>query len=144
MSTSISLTIVRALVSGWLKDAYATNSLVADELLHHVYRLVSCPESLFYDPALHRVVHSMMKSTFLSMLGELQRLGCSIVYATFHRITVATNKSYLADAEEYVDFVLSTVRKRATDASGVGDALARVSMRPKQFHTHFIFLDEFN
>jgi len=144
MSTSISLPIVRAIVSGWLRDAFASNSLVADELLHHIYRLLSCPESLFYDPALHRVVHSLMKTTFLRLLGELQRLGCSIVYATFHRITIATNKTHLSQAEEYMGFVLQTVRKRAADTSGHGDALARVSLRPRQFHTHLAFLDEFN
>jgi DNA polymerase epsilon subunit 1 len=140
MSTSISLPIVRALVSGWLRDAFSANSLVADELLHHIYRLVSDPETLLFDPALHRVVHALMKSTFLRVLGELQRLGCSIVYASFHRITVATNKIELADAEEYINFVISTARKGTEE----GNILSKVSLRPKQFHTHFVFLDEYN
>lgn len=144
MATAVSLPIVRALVSGWLRDAFATNSLVADELLHHIYRLLSCPESLLYDPSLHRIVNTLMKTTFLRMLGELQRLGCSIVYASFHRVTIATNKVAPAEAEEYVDFVISTVRKRAADSSGLGDALARVSLRPRQFHSQFVFLDEYN
>jgi len=147
MATSVSLPIIRAIVNGWLSDAYATDSLVADELLHHIYRLVSCPDSLLYDPALHRTVHSLMKATFLRVLGELQRLGCSIVYASFHRITVATGKLQLVDAEEYVDFVISTIRKRASDdSSGLsgGDSLGRVSLRPRQFYTHLVFLDEFN
>jgi DNA polymerase epsilon subunit 1 len=146
MSTSISLAIVRALVSIWLRDAFSMNSLVADELLHHVYRLVSRPDTLMHDPALHRIVHSLMKSTFLRLLGELQRLGCSIVHATFQKVTVATNKATLAEAEEYIDFVISTIRGRS--ASGeLGDhseSLARVALRPRQFHSHFLFLDEYN
>jgi DNA polymerase epsilon subunit 1 len=146
MSTSISLPILRALVSGWLRDAFVNNSLVADELLHHVYRLVSCPGCLLYDTSLHRIVHALMKSTFLRLLGELEHLGCSIVFASFHRITVATNKLHMHQAQEYIDFVISTVRKRAAALSGNGgeDALSRVSLRPRQFHTHFVFLDEFN
>jgi DNA polymerase epsilon subunit 1 len=145
MSTSISLPIVRALVSGWLKDAFATNSLVADELLHYIYRLVSDQDSLLHDPALHRAVHRLMKLTFLRLLGELQRLGCSIVYASFQKVTVATGKLHLAEAEEYVEFVVSTIRRRASENSGRGDdALARISLRPRLFHTHFVFLDEFN
>jgi DNA polymerase epsilon subunit 1 len=146
MSTSTSLPILRALVVGWLRDAFAAGSLVADELLHHVYRLVSSTDGLLYDTALHRIVHELMKSTFFRLLGELQRLGCSIVFASFHRITVATNKLHLHQAQEYIDFVISTVRKRAAAMSGSAgeDALSRVSLQPRQFHSHFVFLDEFN
>jgi DNA polymerase epsilon subunit 1 len=144
MSTSISLPILRALVSGWLKDAFSTSSHVADELLHHIYRLLSDPETLFHDNALHRVVHSLMKSTFLRLLNELQRLGCTIVYASFHKIIVATNKLELSDAEEYINFVIDTARRQVTSNGDNDDTLAKVSLRPRQFHTHFAFLDEYN
>lgn len=145
MSTSIALPIVRALVSGWLKDAFSTSSHVADELLHHIYRLISDPGNLFHDHALHRVVHSLMKSTFLRLLSELQRLGCTIVYASFHKIIVATNKLELSDAEEYINFVIDTARRQATSSYGdQDDTLAKVSLRTRQFHTHFSFLDEYN
>ena len=70
----------------------------------------------------------------------LQRLGCSIVYASFHRVTVATNKLELADAEEYIDFVISTAQKTAS----ADDALSKISLRPRQFHSQFLFLDEYN
>ena len=139
MSTSISLSMVRALVSGWLKDAFTQNSLVADELLHHIYRLVSNPETLLHDPALHRVVHSLMKTTFRKLLGELKRLGCRVVFASFHKIIVATNKLEFSEAQEYIQFVLETVRKQVD-----GDDLAKLSLSPRQFHSHFVFLDEYN
>jgi DNA polymerase epsilon subunit 1 len=144
MSTSISLPIVRALVGGWLKDAFTTASHVADELLHHIYRLISDPGTLFHDHALHRIVHSLMRSTFLRLLSELQRLGCTIVYASFHKIVVATNKLELSDAEEYINFVMDTARRQATSNGDQDDTLAKVSLRPRQFHTHFAFLDEYN
>jgi DNA polymerase epsilon subunit 1 len=143
-ATSVSLPLIRALVCAWLKDAFTLNSLVADELLHHIYRLLSNPDSLLHDPSLHRVLHGLMKSTFLRLLGELQRLGCSIVFASFTKITIATNKHDLSDAEEYVDFVVSTIRKRASENPGLGDALARISLRPALFHSQLVFLDEFN
>ena len=145
MSTTIALPIVRTLVSGWLKDAFSTSSHVADELLHHIYRLIADPGNLFHDHALHRVVHSLMKSTFLRLLSELQRLGCTIVYASFHKIIVATNKLELSDAEEYINFVIDTARRQATSSYGdQDDTLAKVSLRTRQFHTHFAFLDEYN
>jgi DNA polymerase epsilon subunit 1 len=142
MSTSVSLTILRSLVGTWLRDAFSSNSAVADELLQHVYRFVSRPDTLMHDPALHRVVHSLMKSTFLRLLGELQRLGCTIVHATFHKVTVSTNKTSLAQAEEYINFVIATIRNRR--AGGESESLSRVALRPRQFHSHYLFLDEYN
>ena len=144
MATSVSLPMLRALVTTWLRDAFNANSLVADELLHHVYRLISSPDALMHDPALHRVVHALMKSAFLRLLAELQRLGCTVVHASFHRITVATNKLQLEDAEEFIEFVISTARNRAASESDHGDALSKISLRPRQFHSNFIFLDEYN
>ena len=144
MATSISLPMLRSLVGVWLRDAFNSNSLVADELLHHVYRLVSSPEAFLHDPALHRIVHSLMKSAFLRLLAELQRLGCTVVHASFHRITVATNKLQLADAEEFINFVITTARNRAAAESEHGDALSKITLRPRQFHGDFVFLDEYN
>jgi DNA polymerase epsilon subunit 1 len=144
MSTATSLPMLRALVASWLKDAFASNSEVADSLLHHVYRFVSSPEVRLHDPALHRGVHALMKNTFMQLLGELQRLGCSIVHATFHKITVCTNKTCLADAEEYINFVISTVRKQMAENGDSVSGLARIAMQPRQFHTQFVFLDEYN
>lgn len=143
MSMSTALPMLRALVGAWLKDAFSSNNEIADSMLHHIYRLVSNPNTLMHDPALHRVVHSLMKTTFMRLLGELQRLGCSIVYATFHRITIATNKIALADAEEHVNFVISTVQRACAD-SEEQSSLSRVALRPRQFHSHFLFLDEYN
>lgn len=143
MSTAISLPIVRALVNGWLRDALVANSFVADELLHHIYRLLSNPDTVLHDPALHRVVHSLMKSTFLRLLGNLEKLGCSIVFASFHKITISTNKLQLADAEEYINFVIETA-KHQTNNSDQGDSVTKVSLCPRQFHSNFVFLDEFN
>lgn len=144
MSTSTSLPILQALIAAWLRDAFASNNEVADSLLHHVYRVVSAPETLMHDPALHRVVHSRMKATFARLLGELQRLGCYVVYASFHKITVATNKTSMADAEEYINFVVNTIGGQLGGDGGNLSSLSRVALRPRQFHTHFLFLDEYN
>ena len=144
MATSTALPMLRALIGAWLRDAFSSNNAVADNLLHHVYRVISHPDTLMHDPALHRVVHSIMKATFVRLLNELQRLGCHIVYATFHRITVATNKTSLAEAEEYINFVISTVRSQGGENGEEVSSLARASLRPKQFHTHYLFLDEYN
>lgn len=144
MSTVTSLPMLRALVTGWLRDAFALNSEVADSMLHNLYRFVSSPDTLLHDPALHRAVHDLMKGTFMRLLGELQRLGCTTVHATFHSITVVTNKTCLADAEEYINFVISTIRSQVGDNGDEMTALARIGLRPRQFHTQYLFMDEYN
>jgi DNA polymerase epsilon subunit 1 len=144
MSTATSLPMIRALVGVWLRDAFTSNIAVADSMLHNVYRLISCPETMMHDPALHRALHGLMRGTFLRLLGELQRLGCTIVYADFHKITVATNKLCLADAEEYINFVISTIRSQVGENGEVFSGLAPVALRPRQYHTQLLFLDEFN
>jgi len=147
MSTAISLPVLRSLIQSWLRDAYQTNSHIADDLLHDVYRLISYPDALLNDPALHRVIHSLMKTTFLRLLGELQRLGATIISANFHKVVIATNKSQIYDAKEYVEFVISTILKRAGGGDGVNhtaEGLGRISLRPSSFYSHYLFLDENN
>jgi DNA polymerase epsilon subunit 1 len=147
MSTAISLPVLRALINSWLREAYQSNNLIADDLLHDVYRLVSAPDVLLNDPALHRVVHSLMKTTFLRLLGELQRLGSTIISADFRKVVIATNKSNIYDAREYVEFVISTILKRAGGDAGANHAaegLARISLHPNNFYTHYLFLDQNN
>lgn len=147
MSTAISLPVLRSLIQSWLRDAYQTNSHIADDLLHDIYRLISSPDALLNDPALHRVVHSLMKTTFLRLLGELQRLGSTIVSANFHKVVIATNKSHIYDAKEYVEFVISTILKRAGGGEGsnhTAEGLGRISLRPNNFYSHYLFLDQNN
>mmetsp|Transcript_10051 Transcript_10051/g.21731 ORF Transcript_10051/g.21731 Transcript_10051/m.21731 type:complete len:889 (+) Transcript_10051:1-2667(+) len=145
MSTAVSLPLLRALVQGWLHDAYGMNSLVADDLLHNFYRLVCNPEAALNDPALHRIVHSLMKTTFLRLLGEFQRLGSTIVCGTFNKIVVATNKTELFDAKEYVDFVISTIHKRGGGGeSPTEGGLGRIALHPNNYYSDYLFLDENN
>jgi len=147
MSTAISLPVLRSLIQSWLRDAHQTNSHIADDLLHDVYRLISYPDALLNDPALHRVVHSLMKTTFLRLLGELQRLGSTIISANFHKVVIATNKSHIYDAKEYIEFVISTIIKRAGGGDGpshTAEGLGRISISPNNFYSHYLFLDQNN
>lgn len=145
MSTAVSLPLLRALVQGWLHDAYGMNSLIADDLLHNFYRLVCTPEAALNDPALNRIVKSLMKTTFLRLLGEFQRLGSTIVCGTFNKIIVATNKAELFDAKEYIDFVISTIQKRGGGSDNPTEGgLGRIALRPNNYYSDYLFLDENN
>jgi len=141
MSCSKSFGLLRNLVLSWMNDARDQKSLAADDLLHDIYRLVCSQSTFLHDPALHRLLHSLMKSNFYRLLGELQRLGATIVKASFSSITVSTNKSELSAANEYINFVISTILK---SHGGQFEGLARLSLRPTNFWCHYLFLDEYN
>jgi len=142
MATAFSLAMLKSLTMSWIRDVFSSNSLVADEVLHHIYQIISSHDNAFHDAALHRVLHSLMKSTFMCLLGELQRLGCTIVHASFQKITVATNKICLEDAEEHINFIIKTIQGGSNLEHT--EALSRISLKPRQFHSHFVFLDEYN
>jgi len=143
MSTAISLPLLRSLVQHWLHDASELGNPIADQLLGHVYRLINSPGATLNDPALHRVVVSLMKITFYQLLGEFQKLGSTIISATFNRIIIATNKTTLPEAMEYVDFVIATIKKRLVSLDNSAD-FARLSLVRNNFYAHYIFLDEHN
>ncbi len=143
MSTAVSLPLLRVLVNSWLSDAAEHNISVADQLLCHLYRLISSPEASLNDAALHRVLVSLMKSTFNRLLGEFQRLGSTIISARFNRVVISTNKSTLPEAIEYVDFVLETIKTRMLSATESVD-FTRLSLQKNRFYSHYLFLDEHN
>lgn len=143
MSTAISLPILRSLIQSWLHDASSLSMQVADELLGHMYRLISSAGASLNDPALHRVVVSLMKTAFNQLLGEFQRLGSTIISANFNRIVIATNKPTLPEAIEYVDFVIATIKKRMAKIDGSAD-FSRLSLQRNNFYAHYVFLDEHN
>lgn len=143
MSTGISLPILRSLVQQWLHDTTEQENSSAGMLLDHVYRLVSSPASSLNDPALHRVVISLMKAAFNQLIGEFQRLGSTIIFANFNRIIISTNKTQLSEAIEYVDFVIATIKKRMDSNDGFAD-FSRISLQRNTFYAHYLFLDEHN
>ena len=57
-----------------------------------MYRWIQNPSSFLYEPALCRMIHKLMKKLFMQLIGELRRLGASVVYAEFNRIVLCTKK----------------------------------------------------
>jgi hypothetical protein len=53
--------IMRVLVGKWLKDAAVSADPHADALLQHFYRWICASHSMLSDPALHRLVHRLMR-----------------------------------------------------------------------------------
>ncbi|KAF7989243.1 hypothetical protein HCN44_007840 [Aphidius gifuensis] len=101
--------VLKQTVSQWLQAVVKYKNVFADEQLIHFYRWLRSPNSLLYDPALRRTLHSYMKKLFVQLIAEFKRLGSIIVFSDFNRILICTKKRKINEALEYTKFVLKTI-----------------------------------
>ncbi|XP_063171878.1 DNA polymerase epsilon catalytic subunit A [Candoia aspera] len=104
--------ILKSLVVGWVKEITQYHNVYADHQVIHFYRWLRSPASLLYDPALHRMLHGMMKKLFLQLVAEFKRLGSSVIYANFNRIVLCTKKRRIEDALAYVEYITNSIHSK--------------------------------
>jgi DNA polymerase epsilon subunit 1 len=63
----------------------------ADNLLAHFYRWMSSAHSKLYDPSLHRFLHNLMKKVFWQLIAEFRKLGATVVYGNFNKVTLQSS-----------------------------------------------------
>lgn len=103
---------MKHMVQGWIQDAIKYRNVLADEQIVSFYRWLHNTTSLMYDPALSRTLHRLMTKLFMQLIAEFKRLGAQIVYASFTRLLLVTNKRSVEDALAYVEFVTNSVRSK--------------------------------
>ena len=138
--------ILKAMVQSWLDTVHSwhdPNSGVDertrgmyDQLLLTVHRWLASPSSLLHDPSLYRNVQLLMKKMWLQLLADVRSLGAKIVYASFTKITIATDKASLRDGLAYVDFLLNSLAKKPV--------YKYLHMSPKKIWSSLLFLDAQN
>ena len=108
-------TMVKVLLSMWLKDATAEDEFkpLAEMLVDHCYRWLTNPYSHMYDPSLHHLLHGHMKKVYSFLVNNLRHLGATIVYASFNRMIISTGKDTVEDAEAYCEYILAAISKLA-------------------------------
>ncbi|KAK8403806.1 hypothetical protein O3P69_000115 [Scylla paramamosain] len=102
--------VLRQMVAAWLRDVSVYKNVFADYQIIHFYRWLHDPNSLLYDPALHRMLRNLMRKLFLHLIAEFKRLGAVIVHANFNKIILCTRKKRLEDAISYVQYVVNSIR----------------------------------
>ena len=129
---------LKHLVQDWMRAAIdeSVRDQRADEVLMNTHRWLCSPSSLLYDPALHRFVQLQMKKVWLQLLAEVRSLGARVVYASFTRITIATDKASVADAKAYLDFLLGSIIQK--------QIFYYVRLTPQRFWSTLLFLDGVN
>ena len=69
---------------------------ISDSILTALYRyLCGYGNALLSDPALHRVVYGLMTKLFKRLISAFKKLGARVVFASFSRIIVHTDKEVL-------------------------------------------------
>ncbi|XP_046997014.1 DNA polymerase epsilon catalytic subunit 1 [Schistocerca americana] len=104
--------VLRSMVGAWLRDVSVYKNVFADFQIVQFYRWLRSPNTLLYDPALRRTLHSLMKKLFIQLVAEFKRLGSVIVYANFNKIIICTKKRNIEDAIGYVEFVVQSIRNK--------------------------------
>jgi DNA polymerase epsilon subunit 1 len=104
------LPILKMFSQALIMDAVQHKSQTADALLMSFFRWLRSPHSLFHDDALFRSIRRLMKQLFLRLCVHLRKQGLRIVYASFHKLILATGKSDVTDGLRYVENVLKHVK----------------------------------
>jgi DNA polymerase epsilon subunit 1 len=128
--------ILKSLVYSWLREVSHYQNMLADLQLIHFYRWLRSSSSLLNDPALCKVVQSLMKKLFIQLIAEFQRLGSSIVFANYNRIIICTKKKRLEDAFAYLQFILESIHQK--------ELFHSIEIEPKSCWEYLIWMDQHN
>ncbi|KAF3455292.1 hypothetical protein FNV43_RR05740 [Rhamnella rubrinervis] len=128
--------VLKQLIQRCLGDAVASGNVYADAILQHLYRWLCSPQSKLHDPALHRLLHKIMKKVFALLLSEFRKLGAMIVFANFSKVIIDTGKFDLSAAKAYCDSLLKTLQTR--------DLFEWIELEPLNFWHSLLFMDQYN
>ncbi|KAH7542023.1 hypothetical protein FEM48_Zijuj02G0029500 [Ziziphus jujuba var. spinosa] len=128
--------VLKQLIQRCLADAVASGNVYADAILQHLYRWLCSPQSKLHDPALHRLLHKIMKKIFALLLTEFRKLGATIIFANFSKVIIDTGKFDLSAAKAYCDSLLKTLQAR--------DLFEWIELEPLHFWHSLLFMDQYN
>lgn len=104
--------VLRQMVAAWLRDVSLYQNVFADFQIVHFYRWLRDPSSLMFDPALNRILRTLMNKLFLQLIAEFKRLGAIIVHGNFNKVVLCTKKKRIDDAIAYVQYVVNSIRSK--------------------------------
>ncbi|KAK3158029.1 hypothetical protein QOZ80_2AG0131930 [Eleusine coracana subsp. coracana] len=128
--------VLKQLIQRCISDAVSSGNVFADAILQHLYRWLCSPQSKLHDPALHRLLHNVMKKVFALLLAEFRKLGANVIFANFSKIIIDTGKMDLLSARAYCDSLLKTLQTR--------DLFEWIELEPLHYWHSLLFMDQFN
>ncbi|XP_062219147.1 DNA polymerase epsilon catalytic subunit A-like [Phragmites australis] len=128
--------VLKQLIQRCISDAVSSGNAFADAILQHLYRWLCSPRSKLHNPALHRLLHNVMKKVFALMLAELRKLGANVIFANFSKIIIDTGKVDLSSAHAYCNSLLKTLQTR--------DLFEWIELEPLHYWHSLLFMDQYN
>ncbi|WFD29904.1 DNA-directed DNA polymerase [Malassezia sp. CBS 17886] len=127
---------VKAMVKAWHVDRTRAASTYSALLADNFWRWACSPHSALFEPALQRFVQRLMHKTLLQLLAELRRLGVQVVYASYTRLFLLTNKPTAPSAAAFGRYILTAATSR--------DVFKHLSLDIIHFWEYLLFLDMAN
>ena len=125
-------------MSSWMGVIKKEGNIYADQLMHHIYRWLSSPSAKLYDHCLHKMVHVLMTKVFFRLIQKFKEHGSTIVYSSFHRLVIYTNKQSYEEALSYIKFILLTLKKADNEL------YEYIILEPGNFWRLLVFKDIYN
>lgn len=133
--STVTFGIIRNMIRSWSEDI-AKHKRIASSLLEHLYRWITSSSSRLFDPAIFSLIHELMKRVYIHLIADLKIFGSKIIYASFHKIVLATSKTEVRNAISYMTYLLHSLRKK--------EMFTHIDLKPVMFWDHLIWLDMFN
>ncbi|WFD27179.1 DNA-directed DNA polymerase [Malassezia nana] len=134
--TSQTFAAVRSMVKAWHVEKTRGLSTCASLLADNFWRWACSSQSALFEPALQRFLQRLMRKTLLQLLAEFRRLGVQIVYASYTRLLLLTNRPTAASAAAFGRYLMSTAT--------APDVFRHLSLTIVHVWEYLVFLDMTN
>lgn len=89
-----------------------------------------------YNPAICSAVSTLMQKLCLLLVTEINRLGGSVIYCSFTKIVLSTNRDDFQTATGFVELLINTLSKKSLFAS--------IHISVLQYSSLFLWIDPVN
>ncbi|KAI1730436.1 DNA polymerase family B domain-containing protein [Ditylenchus destructor] len=136
-SASGAIRVLKEVFQKLVRDiASNRNELFADLLIMNMHRWLSDPNSLMYNPAVYSAVINLMRKLCLLLVREINRLGGSVIYCSFTKVILSTNKSTDTLAKAFVQSLLTSLVEKPMFSS--------LNIRVVEHYRMFLWIDSTN
>lgn len=135
-SCALVFKILVQFVNNLFYDVARKKNSCADLVLMNLYRWLRSKASFFHNPSLCRFVHLQMTQYLHLLVEEFKKLETVVVFSSFNKIIISTDKSDLSNAMSYTNYLLETISSR--------DLFSLLEMKPGKVWRSLVFLAKEN
>ncbi|KAK8809818.1 hypothetical protein WA158_000761 [Blastocystis sp. Blastoise] len=104
--------VLRLYITKCLNAVSTSQNKYADYILLNIYRWLRSSTSFSFNPYIVKLLSRLMNHIFKALLNEFRRLDVTVIYANYEHIYICTKKYTIDDAEEYITYILDTIREK--------------------------------